>query len=452
MKISEIVDTEVLQENMKTILVSGVGSGKNYFTENKLSNVYFTTSRKVKKDEVELNTCPFWGTITTFSGLARKIRKNGFEKMAREISGSYSYFVVDEAHCLITDETFTNNGFFIVELLRRIEVPILLMTATPQPLFYSKLFKDYKVLDLRRQCTNVMPANIYLISKRQVAAKIKEAMKWGNQFAYLLNNKRACTRMASNYNGVVVNSNNRDESEAVRSILSREKIEKNLFCTSVLREGINITKENKKFKTGFAENVSMLDAYQFAGRFRYGLNNFYIVAPETKKEKKLSKTTQEQIRTGIAFKNNEFDENMYEYLATNNSFIIKGRENCFYYNYIKEIAVNFNIEMQNEFLRNPNKAIDSYFSGTIVFESSEKTGIPMIEENKVLTFFGTGKEIEKERIEEFLGYLKKYGILNSSGKPYKSANSYLKNHGLKLKVITKNHKSKSYNKYNLVRT
>lgn len=435
MKISEVLTAEQVEANHKTLLLAGVGSGKNYFVENCLHNVYLTTSRKIKQQETEMAVEHDWGRCTTFSTTANWIMYYGKKNAAQYINKTFDFFVVDEAHCLITDETYTNNGYYIVGMLRYIEIPILLMTATPQPLYFSKLFKDYTVIDLRDKCDNVLPENVYLINKRQVPAKIREATKYGNLFAYLVDNKKSCLKLASQYNGEVINANNKNKTQAVQAMLSGEAIKQNIFCTSVLREGVNIKANSKKIKTGFAEVESMLTAYQFAGRFRYGLRDFYVVLPTKEKQYFVSSEKQHLINAARDIVDKPIpNEDVKKYLCKSNPFLLANpnpEKLSVYFNFVKEIAVNYDVYFKNRLKTNPNEELSEFFKGTNCHKISDDKKVLLLDEKEILDFFDGRTKLEESDLTLFLKFIKDKGVLNVIGSPYREVNSYLGYYGLK---------------------
>lgn len=434
MKISEVLTAEQVEANHKTLLLAGVGSGKNYFVENCLHNVYLTTSRKIKQQETEMAVEHDWGRCTTFSTTANWIMYYGKKNAAQYINKTFDFFVVDEAHCLITDETYTNNGYYIVSMLRYIEIPILLMTATPQPLYFSKLFEDYTVIDLRNKCDNVLPENVYLINKRQVPAKMRGAMKYGNLFAYLVDNKKACISMARKYDGEFINAENKKQTQAVQAMLSGEAIKQNIFCTSVLREGVNIKANSRKIKTGFAEVESMLTAYQFAGRFRYGLRDFFIVLPNREEKYTLPMKDIDMIERSKQYTNKDLvSEEIKDWLCKTNKYLLPHpTRNIVYFNFLKEIAVKYDVVHRNKMIDNPNEELEDYFKGSTLFKISSDRKAFLYNENEVHKIFRIDQYVSDDEIEDFLKLIKKNKIISSNGKPYSDINSYLKYYNLRI--------------------
>ena len=179
-----------------TWLISGVGSGKNYWSENDLmedKRVLLITSRKAKVEErveqVKLDKCLRISHLEerelADSITANKISqscicsnsqiewymKNVFVK-DYEQSHLWRFFdviILDEAHSLATDATYSDAPFYVLDFLKATyqmtDLPIVLMTATPKPVTGLIPVADkskVNYLDLRKKCRNIKPKHIAL--------------------------------------------------------------------------------------------------------------------------------------------------------------------------------------------------------------------------------------------------------------------------------------------------
>ncbi len=147
--------SEYIEENInikslgnKICIVSGVGSGKNYWVENeltKLGNVLEITSRKAKKDETILNSI-FEGKFKsrenehylccTNAYIEKLIKNSIISGSSESIREQFDYIVLDEAHSLITDSTFTDAPFHIYNFINEMSkyMPVILLTGTIEPI------------------------------------------------------------------------------------------------------------------------------------------------------------------------------------------------------------------------------------------------------------------------------------------------------------------------------
>ena len=176
------------------LLISGVGSGKNHWSENVLmkdKRVLLITSRKAKVEErVEqagLSKClrishleenALLESLTTnkinqscicSNSQIEWYMKNVFftEDEKTHLWKFFDVIVMDEAHSLATDATYSDAPFYVIEFLKATyqmtELPIVLMTATPKPIFRLITVKDIdkvNYIDLRNVCKNIKPKRI----------------------------------------------------------------------------------------------------------------------------------------------------------------------------------------------------------------------------------------------------------------------------------------------------
>lgn len=197
---------EILKSKSKRIcIVSGVGSGKNYFVEHELpnhGNVLYVTSRRAKVNEVLAEKiCEeriHWERadgdvlITTNYGIEQLVKSQKFNTGIKNIGEHFHYIVIDEVHSLYTDATFSDSPFHLWTFLSYIadkfeNIRIILMTGTPEPLEGNPLpLEYYDTIDKREECINVVPAAIRVITKSE-ALELIGKMKSDEKTIYYSN-------------------------------------------------------------------------------------------------------------------------------------------------------------------------------------------------------------------------------------------------------------------------
>lgn len=194
-RVSDVVNYERdIKPYKLTTIVSGVGSGKNYWSENVLmedKRVLLITSRKAKVEErveqAKLDKClrishleerALADNIATDKISQSCICSNSqiewYMKYVFNKDNEKSYLwrffdviILDEAHSLATDATYSDAPFYVLDFLKATyqltDLPIVLMTATPRPIFKLITVKDNSrtnYLDLRETCVNLTPNKI----------------------------------------------------------------------------------------------------------------------------------------------------------------------------------------------------------------------------------------------------------------------------------------------------
>lgn len=201
-RLSEVINFEIHIEPYQIIeIVSGVGSGKNYWVENVLMEKYrvlLITSRKAKVEETQaraniskcLRLSHFEENELNYSWFAEKnygscvcnnwqiehYMKNIYNRDDSKtyLSNYFDIIVIDEAHSLVTDATFCDAPFYVYDFIRSTyntsKVKIILMTATYNPikkLIPLKKSQNYTCWDFTEECINIKPTNIILDSKEE---------------------------------------------------------------------------------------------------------------------------------------------------------------------------------------------------------------------------------------------------------------------------------------------
>jgi len=192
-------------------LVSGVGSGKNYWVENVLmeeKRVLLITSRKAKVEETISRTgvdkCLNLSIREkeAIEYLWSEDKRNGScicnnwqiehymkHKYISEDSNTYLWnffdlIIVDEAHSLATDAIYCDAPFYLLDFIkatyRQGTAKIVLMTATYKPiegLIKLKNPKDYAFWDFSKKCVNVQPSKLFFATKDATLNRITAEYK-----------------------------------------------------------------------------------------------------------------------------------------------------------------------------------------------------------------------------------------------------------------------------------
>jgi len=312
--ITEKIDISKLGK--KTCIVSGVGSGKNYWVENELvkhGNILLITSRKAKVDETKLSSI-FKGkfeanevgnyVVYTNSAMERIIKNTIIHGAYNSFCEYFQYVVIDEAHSLITDSTFSEASFHLWSFIRKLSdrMKFILMTGTVKPI--EKLLKDdgWHIIDCMEECINIRPNRIIIESYDNALKQIKGTKTKDEKIIYMAN---SATNIAKNLYEEIQKkceiskreialsmSDSKAESllkedspsdyerlkETYESIVNNSEIPSNiklLLTTSRLKEGINIKNDN--INEIYCESHMSADILQFAGRVRTGVDTLYIV-------------------------------------------------------------------------------------------------------------------------------------------------------------------------------
>lgn len=324
--LSEVLDANYFAEspNNKFCIVSGVGSGKNYFINNELSkygNIIYVSSRRAKvnellledicKEEININYLDTVFTTTNY-GIELLVKNKRFDTGLKNVASYFNYIVIDEAHSLLTDASFTDSSFHLFSFINYFttnypKMKIILMTGTPEPIERIILKEyDYEIIDKRDECINVIPQSIQIISKNTAINKIKSLPKeektiyYSNSAKKMISGEKSLLNLlckdndfkkceisfcmndekAKDLNKISPEIDLEKESSQIKEYLCQNNKlpdeKRVLFTTSTLKEGVNI--KDDKIKVAFCESHLLSDIQQFAGRVRNGLNTLYIIS------------------------------------------------------------------------------------------------------------------------------------------------------------------------------
>lgn len=199
-RLSEVINYKEHIEPYRIIeLVSGLGSGKNYWVENVLmekARVLLITSRKAKVDETtsrtgvgkclnlwkrEQNALEYlWNNDKRYGSCICNNWQIEYYMKHKYVSGEYNTYlwnffdiiIVDEAHSLATDATYCDAPFYLLDFIkaayRQGTSKIVLMTATYEPikgLVKLKNPQDYVFWDFSKRCVNVKPTKLDYVTR-----------------------------------------------------------------------------------------------------------------------------------------------------------------------------------------------------------------------------------------------------------------------------------------------
>ena len=271
--LSDVLTPEDIMQHQRTLLIAGVGAGKNTFFENLGDNkVLIVTSRKAKVAE----TLGSRGTADymTMARFALEWREHCETVMFGDfwIHHSYDVIVFDEIHAAITDATFAESMCDVFDYMRYGDNKphIVFTTATPQPVRKYCDAHEFHTIDVRTTCRNITPNKIVLCNASTFLETEDRA------FCYYANRIENLVDLAG-----YLYSERKETHLPIyigdKKICYKEltKNPDNILTTSVLREGVNIF--NNDPTVAVCESHDPLEAYQFAGRFRNGVDTLYIL-------------------------------------------------------------------------------------------------------------------------------------------------------------------------------
>ena len=311
--LSDVIDMNLILSadiGNKICIVSGVGSGKSSWVVNRLGEcgrVLFITSRRAKVDEdlsnksnvltlyrEELITQKH--TIATNAKIATIISEYNINGLSiEELLEPYTYIVLDEAHSIATDSTFTDSSSIIMSFIEKASKlkKTFLLTGTLEPINKYLIANEWKIFDYMDECHNVMAQEIHLRSKRDALKRVNSLIKEHKKVIYFAN---SASDIINNLyqkdanNGVIISDMGKfykkysdshikkDMENLYNSIVKNQLIPNDidiLYSTSKLKEGVNIN--NDDIMEVFCESHDMSDIIQFIGRVRKGCLKVNII-------------------------------------------------------------------------------------------------------------------------------------------------------------------------------
>lgn len=314
-------------------IYSGVGSGKNVLIQKFVEagkRVLLITSRQItaeaqaKKlgasrwidldrllDMEEWDYEEFYENVTknvvcTNSGLAVFVKKHfSPDKPRTFLWNKFDYIVLDEAHSLSTDATYSDPPFYVEKFLNYAvnnstsTCRFIFMTGTLAPIEW--LIKEYNdqmhLADYFERTKHVVPKRIKVVSKHSARKMLAMSILNGHRAVYFANTVDSIARLIEylKENGVVERDigvmYSKDEGDShfspeliakktriMESLKDKEVLPSDVklfISTTKCKEGINI--RDTDISVMYSENHYYIDLIQMAGRVRVGLDSLYII-------------------------------------------------------------------------------------------------------------------------------------------------------------------------------
>ena len=225
--LSEVIDFKKDIAPYRIIQIcSGVGSGKNYWVESLAKEGYrilLITSRKATADAqakklkgrrwVDLDEIAQRGfgvkaqkkVIVTNAGIEQFIKKKYIpDDEKTHIWRYFDFIILDEAHSLVSDATFSDSPFHVHKFLKHVQknsenCKLIFMTGTPEPIasFFSEKLQnssEYNYLNVYNRCKHVDPKEVYLYPSFNIVKDLFYHIQKGDRIIYFAN---SITRMES---------------------------------------------------------------------------------------------------------------------------------------------------------------------------------------------------------------------------------------------------------------
>lgn len=330
--LSEVIDYQRDIEPYRIIQIySGVGSGKNHWVKTLAEqgfNILLITSRKVTADAqankmeakrwIQLDSLMQQGidmtiqrkVVVTNAGIEQFLKKHyDIENTATHIWNYFDMIILDEAHSLVSDATFSDSPFHVKSFLSAAykyngKCKIIFMTGTNEPienLLSSEIKQSamYNFLDTYGQCMHVEPQIVSLFPVTQVEWHLMQAINEGEQIIYFAN---SISRIEKVVNTLIKNGISEEnlgiayadkspsksikfsstlleiKKEIEETLIKEEKLPEKIklfITTSKNKEGININDNNIRFMV--SESCEKSALIQMAGRVRKGIDKLVIL-------------------------------------------------------------------------------------------------------------------------------------------------------------------------------
>lgn len=475
--LTELVDAEMIERmtapHARTLIVAGVGAGKTTLIEDLAKKIHkdngkrtlAITSRTAKRLQMSAEKLDYM--VLTNAGISKLMGELGALDELRECVGC---IILDEAHSMVTDCTFTSNHFHMRNFFEELaSLPIILMTATPNLLGLNHWYTEqgFEVLNFIGEAKNVLPRSIELIDRHQATALVRGAK---DKFFYYVNDIDRLERLykldaATSVlilsglvydinKGYLITGNSRmgrlpkkmaeKGLRAYENIIETNKLAgryKRFYCTSVLREGIDI-KYSNGLRFAIIESSDLDEIYQFAGRFRFGLDKLYVVPNNRSRSKQFIEKFEKKIRAYSSIEMNDGtfyffqqeacisrDEAKAFYLSRDNKFMMLDIGKLDYYKYQRERS--------EEFEEDPEKHLKEYFGDSVEIVNrigtSEEVSSESIDCKRIEDFVEQDAWVSRDEQDEILRTLTDNGFLNNKGDPYRYLGDLLVANGWVLK-------------------
>lgn len=276
----------------RIILNAPVGSGKSTFALEylpKLGNTLIIVSRICIEDQFENIVVNYYTAHNITICTQWYVANNYIDTRL------YDIIVVDESHFLISD-TFATGAYHVGELLKRVssKTTVILMSACAgraRTFIQEELGMYMQYINLDGKVHSVKPLRISTAKAKQAHQELDKA-DINFKIIYFCQAKKEVSRLTNIYQskgikciGITSQSiltNNSGEASKEKEVydylIKESKFPDDIdviFCTSKLREGININDPRVKVLiTELKDKVSLI---QCAGRIRHGVENMIVI-------------------------------------------------------------------------------------------------------------------------------------------------------------------------------
>lgn len=479
-RLSEVLTIEDLSKyGNKVCIVSGVGSGKNYWVEHELTkhgNVLLVTSRKIVKDQTLTKDfftekANWYGEnykVCTHSSIGKFVRDNthplrGLDELI------FDYIVIDEAHSVVSDAVFSEDSNYLWQFINNVKSTIILMTATVTWIKEMIIENNFKIIDKTNECINLKPKKIEIILHKKAIDILEEASSC-NKIMYMLPYAREAYKIEEDFINMgrddivaitstsrgIKNKQSEREKTTYEALVSNKRFPDDvniIITTTKLREGVNI--EDDRIKTCIAGCHTSVDIRQFAGRFRTGIETMYIVDDKKQHENNVDKFELDASSKLLS----EFDEVIEEFL--NLGFGEKPEFYVQYYDCMKFsqlIEKKFSLVKFNRYsnrfelykqriiaCEREKKDLENFKSHTweylrnifgegVAISLRNKKGVNQAIEDKCIQIITEylNQPLDLEKMNYLLKVLTDFGFKNSKGKEYSNLGSAVSSLGYKL--------------------
>lgn len=416
--VGDVLTPQDILDHERTLLVAGVGSGKNTFFEEQFPDkkVLIVTSRTAKVNQSisdlarrGIHNVAYW----TYSKLAKEWlaycktktpHKHWYVDHSEHsvFDVAYDLIVFDEVHALVVDATFADDRTICYDFLQwgtRIDGyknPILVFsTATPQPLLSYCRDNGFREVNLFNTCRNILPRRIVVRRQADILREIGI-----NPFSYFTTMKTEFPNLLAYMYQLHNGKEKMDIYYAGKK--AEDTLPDNVFATSVFREAINIHNENPA--TVVVESHDPLTAYQFAGRFRGGIDTLYIVWNAKQVSNTLSYDAESWYRFQLK-QNPIWCGKPEEIAALTNGFIVQSPyASNLYFNEWKLEGIRHEENVLRDFKNRPQTTLADYFGDGVTYDvpSIEELGNPTNHQDLYKTS-GSNMQDFKKYLDEFMG-------------------------------------------------
>lgn len=218
----------------------------------------------------------------------------------------FDFIVLDEAHSMTSDATFSEAPFHVQSFLRHAhneaeKCRIVLMTGTPEPVDWlykgSQNEEKVKVIDLYDRCRHLEPERVQIHPGKFMVDDIVHELNAGNRIIYFATRTDSMKKLIESLNARGIPNDNigisysDDESKdakfpselvekkkTIQELLEKEEVLppdiKIFITTSKNKEGININDTDIEYMV--VESHQQDEVRQMAGRVRNGLKYLII--------------------------------------------------------------------------------------------------------------------------------------------------------------------------------